>query len=300
MHKTSILLTIFLLAASFSFTSCNKWDYEEGRYLLENDSLVLLEHYTISGNDFYIHWGKNVTPEQQNVIRELINSFVMIKGNTFMMGAQSTNASDDNYDEQAAADESPVHKVTLSDYFLCKHEITQKEWSTIMNQPNRWANDNWSNTTACPANGISYEEACQFISTLQSMTGLSFRLPTEAEWEFAARGGNPNKMNLYSYGSVWTYENTNYTLHTASGLPNELGIFNMCGNVAEWCSDLYGEYSPSPQTNPSGSSAGEEHVLKGGSFCYLRIHCRCTSRDYFNSTYPATGNGFRLAMSNDN
>lgn len=299
MHKNrTTLKVLFLLATITLLSGCNKWDYEDGRYLYEEGALVHLEHHSIGNDDIYVHWSEGVTEEQQEVVRNLIDGLVKINGNTFQMGAQATNPAAANYDAQAASDEGPVHSVTVGDYFLCNHEITREEWSAVMGESStRWADNEWGSSLQCPANGISYNEACNFVRALQTMTGLAFRMPTEAEWEFAARGGNPAQMSLYSEGDVWCYENAQYTLHPSSYQGNSTGLYNMCGNVAEWCSDFYGSYTAGSQTNPTGPATGDNHVLKGGSFCYMRDHCRCTSRDSFNSSDHTMVTGFRIALS---
>lgn len=299
MHKTINIIQVLLLLVAFTLLlGCNKWDYEDGRYLYENDTLVRLEHIPLAYDDIYIHWSPNVTTEQQKIVRYLISALVKINGNTFQMGAQATNPVATNYDALAAPDEGPVHSVTLADYFLCKHEITRKEWSVIMGESSsRWEDNEWGNSMQCPANGISYNEACAFVQTLQSMTGLAFRLPTEAEWEFAARGANPAHMRLYSAGVVWCYENAQYALHPANYQGDPTSLCNMCGNVAEWCSDFYGSYPTTSQTNPTGPATGNNHVLRGGNFCYIRDHCRCTSRDSFNSSDHTMVTGLRIALS---
>ena len=202
-------------------------------------------------------------------------SFTMIavEGGTFWMGAQSTNSGGQNYDSEADSDESPVHQVTLSDYYIGETEVTQKLWLAVMGSwPGTSPNSTYGVGDNYPAYYVSWDDCQNFITALNAATGKTFRLPTEAEWEYAARGGN--KSNGYKYsgsntiGNVaWYTDNSGSKTHSVgSKSPNELGIYDMSGNVWEWCSDWYGSYSNGSQTNPAGPSSGSYRVLSGGSW----------------------------------
>lgn len=218
-------------------------------------------------------------------------SFKMIpvEGGTFRMGSANGDF-----------DEKPVHSVTLSDYYVGETEVTQALWKAVMgNNPSLFTGDN------LPVERVSWEDCQTFITKLNSLTGANFRLPTEAEWEFAARGGNKSQGYTYSgsntIGKVaWYWNNSGSKTHAVkTKSPNELGIFDMSGNVWEWCLDWYGDYSSSPQTNPKGPISGLNRVYRGGSWDNISTFCRTSIR--FNSTPGLRLHylGFRLAMTAD-
>ena len=221
-------------------------------------------------------------------------SFTMIKveGGTFNMGATSEQGSD------AESDEKPVHSVTLSDYYIGETEVTQELWKAVMG-----SNPSYFKGSQKPVEQVSWNDCKEFITKLNKLTGKNFRLPTEAEWEYAARGGNKSKGYKYSgsntIGNVaWYTDNSSSKTHDVkTKTPNELGIYDMSGNVYEWCEDWYGNYSSGSQTNPTGPSTGSYRVLRGGSWLNNAKICRVS---YRNSNYPDNRNnfnGFRLALS---
>ena len=236
-------------------------------------------------------WSAKVTASQKAVLQKLIDSMVKVEGGAFTMGATSEQGSD------ASNDEYPAHQVTLLDYMICKTEVTQELWQAVMgSNPSKFKGDN------LPVERVSWNDCQEFIKKLNSLTGLNFRLPTEAEWEYAARGGNKSKGYKYSgsndIGSVaWYWDNSPYKIHAvATKSPNELGLYDMSGNVWEWCSDWYGDYSIGSQTNPKGPSSGSRRVCRGGSCFRDAGICRVSSRV---SGIPDEGGinmGLRLAL----
>lgn len=190
---------------------------------------------------------------------------VKVEAGTFMMGA--TSEMKDSYDDPDS-DEKPVHQVTLTnDYYMGKYEVTQALWEAVMgSNPSYFKGDN------LPVEEVSWNDCQEFISKLNSLTGRKFRLPTEAEWEYAARGGKKSRCYQYSGSSnisdvVWYKDNSaNKTHPVGTKQANELGIYDMSGNVWEWCSDRYGSYSSFSQTNPTGATSGSRHVNRGGSW----------------------------------
>lgn len=220
-------------------------------------------------------------------------SFTMmpVEGGTFMMGATP---------EMTAPwdDESPVHKVTLNGYYIGETEVTQALWMAVMEEnPSCNVGDN------LPVEYVSWNECQKFITKLNNMTGKRFRLPTEAEWEFAARGGNKSHNTQYSGSNdvddiAWFYDNGEHETHPVkTKVANELGIYDMSGNVWEWCSDLYGSYSATSQTNPTGRPNGDYHVYRGGSFDKEAGFCRSSCRYNESPDFSSLSLGLRLALS---
>ena len=201
-------------------------------------------------------------------------NMVWVDGGTFRMGATSEQGSD------AWNSEKPVHSVTLSGYYIGKTEVTQSLWKAVMgSNPSRFEGDN------LPVEFVSWDDCQEFIRKLNALIGQNFRLPTEVEWEFACRGGNNSRGYKYSGSNyidnvAWYYGNSGEkTLPVATKSPNELGIYDMSGNVWEWCSDWYGDYSSSAQTNPKGPYDGSYRVSRGGGWCDNARNCRSSIRD---------------------
>ena len=177
-------------------------------------------------------------------------------------------------------DEKPDHRVTLTkNYYIGKYEVTQALWQVVMgNNPSRFKGDD------LPVERVSWKRCQDFISKLNSLTGKRFRLPTEAEWEYAARGGNKSRGYRYSGSNTlddvaWYGDNSGSKTHAVgTKQPNELGIYDMSGNVSEWCQDWRGSYSSSPQTNPTGAVSGSYRVDRGGSWLYSAWFSRSSSR----------------------
>ena len=227
---------------------------------------------------------------------------VHVAGGTFQMGATSEQGS--NYD----SDERPVHSVTLSDYWIGETEVTQALWYAVMGQRPTSVGLQWSSSYGLgdnyPAYYVSWNDCQTFIQTLNELTGMSFRLPTEAEWEFAARGGNSSQGYKYSgsntIGDVaWYTSNSGSKPHpVATKSPNELGLYDMSGNVREWCQDWYGSYSSSAQTDPVGPSSGSIRVDRGGSWHYSAGLCRVANRNGNSPSNRSNDLGLRLALSN--
>ena len=187
---------------------------------------------------------------------------VEVRGGTFRMGATSEQGDD------IAGFELPVHSVTLSGYYIGKTEVTQALWKAVMgSNPSKFKGDN------LPVERVSWDDCQEFIRKLNALTGQNFRLPTEAEWEFACRGGNNSRGYKYSGSNnidnvAWYRDNCRRKTHpVAMRVINELGIYDMSGNVGEWCSDWEGDYSSGAQTNPKGPYDGSRRVWRGGSWC---------------------------------
>ena len=217
---------------------------------------------------------------------------VKVEAGTFMMGA--TSEMKDPYDE-----EKPVHQVTLTnDYYMGKYEVPQALWEAVMgSNPSKYKGDN------LPVEKVSWNDCQEFISKLNSLTGRKFRLPTEAEWEYAARGGKKSRGYQYSGSNsisdvAWYDGNSGSKPHpVGTKQANELGIYDMSGNVYEWCSDWYGSYSSSSQTNPTGADSGSSRVYRGGSWGFNARGCRLSYRFYNLPDLRYYILGLRLALS---
>ena len=216
-------------------------------------------------------------------IENLNMKMIYVEGGTFAMG------SNDGFD-----DEKPVHNVTLDSYYIGETEITQAQWRAIMgSNPSGYTGD------SRPVEMVSWDDAQKFCKKLSELTGKKYVLPTEAQWEYAARGGNKSKGYTYSgsnnVGDVAVYSTSSHS-NVKSKKPNELGIYDMSGNVWEWCSDLYGSsyYSSSPQTNPQGPSSGSKRVWRGGSWYDYSSYCRAAYRGGDFSSLRYGNFGFRV------
>ena len=296
-YKNKWVALFFTMGLLLSF--CGKdpvFDY--GDYLYEHDDFTKVDDI----NGILIHWTDtmDISDEQKIVVRNLVANLVRVEGGSFQMGAQRTNPQADNYDTEARDDESPVHEVTLSNYYIGKFEISQWEWRTIMGDELDWP-EQYGRGDDFPAYNVSRTDALRFMEKLSAMTRLPFRLPTEAQWEFAARGGNRSLHLRYSGSNdvdevAWHKENANGSLHPVGGkLPNELGLHDMSGNLWEWCSDTYGQYPSTPQTDPLADS-GNLFVLRGGAWTYFPTYCRVTCRDSYSGDDASVSVGFRVAM----
>jgi formylglycine-generating enzyme required for sulfatase activity len=219
-------------------------------------------------------------------------AMVYVPGGTFMMGCTSEQG-DDCEDH-----ERPAHQVSLSSFQIGKYEVTQAQWETVMGN-----NPSYSkNCPNCPVETVYWYDIQDFISRLNAKTGKKYRLPTEAEWEYAARGGNRSRGNKYSGSNnldevAWYDQTSGSKTHSVGGKkPNELGIYDMIGNVWEWCGDWHGYYSNSSQSNPKGPSSGSRRVLRGSGWFGNAKNCRVSNR-FFNSPDIRNYNGgFRLVL----
>ena len=217
---------------------------------------------------------------------------VRVAGGTYWMGSTDGNASQW---------ETPVHKVTVPDFTIGETEVTQELWQAVMgNNPSRFTGN-----LKRPVEGVNWNDCQQFITRLNAMTGKRFRLPSEAEWEFAARGGSKSKDYPYAGSddidrvAWWGYniKGGDCTTHPVGTLaPNELGILDMSGNVWEWCQDWFAPYDSQEQVNPSGPATGKSKVLRGGGWSGESRYCRTSERFHFAPTLRGDLIGMRLAL----
>ena len=220
-------------------------------------------------------------------------TFNMIKvdGGTFTMGATPEQVNPES-------NEKPAHQVTLSSYYIGETEVTQALWKAVMgNNPSYFRGDN------LPVENVSWKDCQTFIGKLNDLTGKRFRLPTEAEWEYAARGGKRRNHTQYSGGRriddvAWYCDNSGSKTHSVkTKKPNELGLYDMSGNVWEWCQDWYGSYGSYVQTNPTGPGSGAYRVDRGGGWDYNERGCRSSNRSSYSPGYRFCSLGLRLALS---
>ena len=214
-----------------------------------------------------------------------------VEGGTFTMGATAEMS-------EPSIDEKPTHQVTLSSYAIGETEVTQALWQAVMgNNPSYFKGDD------LPVERVNWYDCQTFINKLNTLTGQRFRLPTEAEWEFAARGGNRSNHTQYSGSSrlddvAWYEDNSGNKTHPVkTKRANELGIYDMAGNVWEWCQDWYGIYSSSSQSNPTGPGSGSDRVSRGGSWSFTARYCCSSYRNGSTPDYRSSGLGLRLALS---
>jgi formylglycine-generating enzyme required for sulfatase activity len=257
-----------------------------------------------------VAWKKpaNAASPKSQIVRvgNVVFKMVYVEPGTFTMGA----ISDEDYDER----EHPSHKVTLTKgYYIGEAEVTQSLWETVMgNNPSESIGRN------NPVDNVNWNDCQAFISILNSITGGNFRLPTEAEWEFASKGGNLSKGYIYSGSNhaddvawyivnsgdtiqkdkiiIFTEDNNNRTHEVKSKKPNELGLYDMSGNVSEWCEDGYAEYPSENLYDPKGVSTSKKRVKRGGDFKTRSRSCRNTHRYGSEPEFCIYSSGFRLVM----
>ncbi|MBC7381929.1 MAG: SUMF1/EgtB/PvdO family nonheme iron enzyme [Bacteroidia bacterium] len=222
---------------------------------------------------------------------------VKVEGGSFKMG--------DDQDIDSRAIEQPVHTVSLKTFSIAKTETTVLQWKTYCNAYGRKMpkTPEWGWKDDHPIVNLSWDDAVAYCSWLSDKTGNLYRLPTEAEWEFAARGGQQSKGFKFSGGQSidgigWIYENSNGSpKQVAQKRANELGLYDMSGNAWEWCHDWYGYYAAEAQVNPQGPTSGNSRVLRGGSYSWGADASRVAYRDRGLPRYPSESYGFRVVIS---
>ena len=217
-----------------------------------------------------------------------------VEGGSFTMGCTRPKGEKHTY-----ADELPTHRVTVNSFYMGQFEVTQELWKAVMGtNPSKWTGND-----SLPVEQVSWNEAQIFIARLSQITGFRFRLPTEAEWEFAARGGNRSHGTVYPgaasmlFETCWYGSNSDGHSHPVGRLrPNELGIYDMGGNVMEWCSDWMTAYSDQPQNCPQGPKHGENRILRGGCFNSPTWGCSVFERSWYLPDFGYSWCGFRLVL----
>ncbi|MGN1172699.1 MAG: formylglycine-generating enzyme family protein [Muribaculaceae bacterium] len=224
-------------------------------------------------------------------VNGVVFEMVYVPGGTFTMGATAEQG-DDAYDR-----EKPAHSVTLSGYYIGKYEVTQAQWKSIMGK-----NPSWFKGDNLPVEWVSWNDCQEFIRKLNQLTGKKFSLPTEAQWEYAARGGKSGGTKYSGSNNIgnvaWYYGNSGSKTHpVGEKSPNDLGLYDMSGNVSEWCQDWAGDYSSYSQTNPTGHGSGSGRVFRGGSLGSYARACRVSNRSSSAPDRRFLNFGFRLCLS---
>ena len=276
-----------------------RWDRQEPQREAEARKTVVLKE--VGGSGFMN--GLQDRPKEMEVREIRVGNvqfrMMPVAGGVFRMGA------DEKQGAWAAADEKPLHEVALSDYYIGQYPVTQGLWREVTgrNPSNNKAGDDY------PVENVSWKDCQEFIKKLNDRTGLAFRLPREAEWEYAARGGRQSRGFLYSGSDdadevAWHDGNSSLgfgkgakTHPVGQKKPNELGLYDMSGNVWEWCQDWYGEYTAETQTDPAGPASGRYRVLRGGSSWSNAKYGRVSFRFDGGLGYRSSSVGFRLALS---
>lgn len=266
--------------------------------IIEVNSGVYSDFLEIALEDAILNYQDQEYTERQNkenkkkerFAKSIIDDMVLVKGGSFTMGA--TKEQGPGCDK----DEIP-HEVTLDSFYIGKFEVTQKLWESVTgNSPSIHKGAEY------PVENVSWNDCHMFISKLNEKSGRNFRLPTEAEWEYAAKGGQLSKHYKFAGGNnindvAWCDDNSGSMPHpVGTKLANELGIHDMSGNVWEWCEDLYGSYGKTPCSNPHGPSNGTEHIFRGGSWDYYARFCRVTFRRCAKPDFHFCNLGLRLAL----
>jgi formylglycine-generating enzyme required for sulfatase activity len=205
---------------------------------------------------------------------------VLVEGGTFQMGSES-----------GASDEKPVRQVTVSSFRMGKYEVTQAQYRAVMGtNPSHF-----KDCDACPVENVSWDDAQAYLVKLNQMTGKTYRLPTEAEWEFAARVGNSYRYaGSDDLNSVAWHDSSSKTHPVGEKQANGFGLYDMSGNVWEWCGDYFGGYNSESQSNPIGAASGSNRVYRGGGWFSVAQHCRVSIRSYDTPTYRFADLGFRV------
>jgi len=242
--------------------------------------------------DTVLHRPEGVDREVDSVLQNLIDNMVYVEGGTFQMGSND-----------GKSDERPVHSVTLSPFYMGRYEVTQEEWKTVMgtNPSSFWGFIRFKGAKR-PVENVSWNDCQEFIRRLNKMTGMTFRLPTEAEWEYAARGGNRHDDYKYAGSNdidtvaVYADNNDGKTNDVGTKHPNGLGLYDMSGNVWEWCQDWYDDYYyKSPQQDPCNETEDILRVCRGGSWYNYAGRCRVSFRGSNSPDFRSGYLGLRLA-----
>jgi formylglycine-generating enzyme required for sulfatase activity len=255
---------------------------------IKNSSMVRTLYVT---QDKEADEANNEYTQQTFTVQGVSFTMIPVMEGTFSMGATSEQQNPDS-------DENPIHQVTLSSYYIGETEVTQALWMAVMGaNPSYFKGDNR------PVERVSWNACQTFINKLNALTGKNFRLPTEAEWEYAARGGRISQGYQYSGSNnvsevAWYTDDASQTCVVKTKAPNELGIYDMSGNVWEWCQDWYSSssYNSEDASNPQGPTSGSKRVSRGASWYDNAWSCRSARRNPLSPSLQTFNLGLRLAL----
>ena len=266
----------------------HKVEIKKDGYGTDSKTVSILEGQTASLSGVLTNVDNISIPVKYGISIDMVR----VEAGTFTMGATPKI-------KEPLYDELPTHRVTLTnDYYIGKYEVTQALWQAVMgDDPSYFKGDN------LPVEAVTWDDCQEFIGKLNRITGKTFRLPTEAEWEYAARGGNKSRGYQYSGSNnpsnvAWYDDNSGDKTHAVgTKQPNELGIYDMSGNVWEWCQDWYETYSSSSQVNPTGANSGSCRVVRGVSWYNNARNCRLSLRGSNTPDFRSSNLGLRLVLS---
>ena len=266
----------------------HKVEIKKDGYGTDSKTVSILEGQTASLSGVLTNVDNISIPVKYGISIDMVR----VEAGTFTMGATAEMKNTED-------SEKPTHRVTLTnDYYIGKYEVTQALWQAVMgDDPSYFKGDN------LPVEAVTWDDCQEFIGKLNRITGKTFRLPTEAEWEYAARGGNKSRGYQYSGSNnpsnVAWYDDKSGDKTQAVGTkqPNELGIYDMSGNVWEWCQDWYETYSSSSQVNPTGANSGSCRVVRGVSWYNNARNCRLSLRGSNTPDFRSSNLGLRLVLS---
>lgn len=275
-------------ANAWKYTTDSKvWAAKANGKLLPNN---LSQTWLVESNMYYYYRGIDVTTKDGEgtkiiTINGVDIEFILVKGGTFWMGAQKDDPNAPNYDTLALDNEAPVHQVTLDDYYIGKYEVTRAQWKAVMG--GEIEDDDYK----YPQGNISWTSCHDYINYVNELSSVNICLPTEAQWEFAARGGNNDRDGLYSGTSPWDNVSSGGILQPIgdSYRCNELGVCDMSGNCWEFVLDLYGGYPVDHQYNPSGVSWSSSRLVRGGGGGASSSDCRVSRRHNYGGMYSGIG-----------
>ena len=266
----------------------HKVEIKKDGYGTDSKTVSILEGQTASLSGVLTNVDNISIPVKYGISIDMVR----VEAGTFTMGATAEMKNTED-------SEKPTHRVTLTnDYYIGKYEVTQALWQAVMgDDPSYFKGDN------LPVEAVTWDDCQEFIGKLNRITGKTFRLPTEAEWEYAARGGNKSRGYQYSGSNnpsnvAWYDDNSGDKTHAVgTKQPNELGLYDMSGNVWEWCQDWYETYSSSSQVNPTGANSGSCRVVRGVSWYNNARNCRLSLRGSNTPDFRSSNLGLRLVLS---
>ena len=260
--------------------------------LFSLSSFLIAQNHTAVTKRSQMENADTLSENQIRIFSQMLQDMVFVDGGTYLMGKSDSI-------EDGMIDNQPKHLVNISPFFISRYEVSQEEWEIVMG-----SNPSYFKGKELPVENVSWNECMEYIRRLNKVTGMEFRLPTEAEWEYAAKGGK-HSLNYKYAGSefvksvAWFQQNSGNSTHKC-GLkrPNELGIYDMSGNVAEWCYDIYNYdyYKYSVYDNPTGPEKGDNKVNRGGGWLMNETYQRTDVRNVNAPNEKNASVGLRLAM----